>query len=60
MIAGHGEANPRLDTLDPGLEVNSAINGYLVGTQQVYHTAYGWFVAAAIFVVVCIALIAPT
>lgn len=60
MFAGHGEANPRLDTLDPGLEVNSAITGYLVGTQEVYHTNYWWFLGAAIFVIVCIALIAPT
>ena len=58
--AGTRDPSRLVGTLDPGLEVNSTITGYLVGDQNVFHTEYGFFVAAAIVELVCILLILPT
>ena len=60
MLAAQGVDQPRLYTLDPGLEVNTQSTGYLVGMENRFSTDYTYFAAALIVEMVCIALIAPT
>lgn len=46
--------------MDPGLEFNTTVDGYLQGHRNVYHTDLFWFLAAAIVEGLCITLILPT
>ena len=46
--------------MDPGLQVNSVVTGYVEGEHNVFHTDLHWFLAAALVEGICIALILPT
>ena len=46
--------------LDPGLSTHTNVTGYLQGVHNVFHTAYGWFIAAALVELTCILLVLPT
>ena len=49
-----------ISQLEPGLEANPSVVGYLTGSENVYQTNLRWFAAAAGLEVVCIAMILPT
>jgi hypothetical protein len=46
--------------LHEGLEVNTTITGRIEGFQSVFHTEFGFFIAAALVEFICIALVLPT
>jgi hypothetical protein len=60
FAAAQGIANPRLDTLDTGLQINATTTGYVTGTRSVFDTHYAFFAGAAVVEFICICLIAPT
>ena len=61
MVAAQQYNTSYLQSLmDPGLEVESTITGYLQGQHNVFHTNLHWFLAAALVEGICIALILPT
>ena len=50
-----------LETLmDPGLHVNTTVNGHVQGNHNVFHTNLYWYLGAATLEAICIALILPT
>ena len=60
MFAAKGVANPDLQSLDAGMQVNYTATGHPQDTRSVYHTNYWYFLGAALIEVICIALVAPT
>ena len=60
LAAAQGIANPRLDTLDAGLQINATTTGHVTGARSVFDTHYAFFAGAAAVELICICLIAPT
>lgn len=56
----HSKALYPQHNLDEDLAVKSEVMAYRTGNQNVYHTEYKFFVAAAVIELVCIALVVPT
>lgn len=46
--------------MDAGLQMETTASGYLEGDHSVFHTDFGYFVAAVLVEIICIALVAPT